>query len=273
MSHGLSRRLFIGVGIGHLQPHRARAEDDSTARRIVSEAIQALGGERFTSFRDRIETGRAYSFYRERMSGLAVATLYTRNPAEPASSANTVHQIERQEFGKQAETVILYTPAGGWEITFRGATPLPQAQLQRYRESARTNVFYLLRARLIEPGMSLRHAGSEVLENQPVEAVEFTDSDNRVVTVYFHRSSRLPVRQKFVRRNPDTKERTEEVTLYGKYRSVQGIQWPFHLLRERDGEKIFELFCESVRFDPPLKENTFRLPPGIKMLSPRPGAV
>jgi hypothetical protein len=41
-----------------------------------------------------------------------------------------------------------------------------------------------------------------------------------VVTVYFHLSSKLPVRQVTVRRDPRTNQPIEEITLYNKYRDV-----------------------------------------------------
>ncbi|MGH7249007.1 MAG: hypothetical protein ACREH9_12970, partial [Pseudomonadota bacterium] len=54
--------------------------------RVVQQALTALGGPRFLAMRDRIESGRAYSFYRDDLSGLSVAKIYTRYLAPPTSS-------------------------------------------------------------------------------------------------------------------------------------------------------------------------------------------
>ena len=72
---------------------------------------------------------------------------------------------------------------------------------------------------------------------RPVEIVDITDADNHTTTVYFHQITKLPVRQVFYRRNAVTKDKDEEITLFSKYREVDGIQWPFAIERERNGEK------------------------------------
>ena len=38
------------------------------------------------------------------------------------------------------------------------------------------------------------------------------------------------------------------------------------MLRTRDGQKIYELFSDSVTLDQPLSDSLFTLPAGIKML-------
>src|SRR5439155_20566962 len=98
-------------------------------------------------------------------------------------------------------------------------------------------------------------------ENLPVDVVEITDSANRTVTVYFHQSTKLPVRQAWVWRDPQTRERNEEITRFSRYRDIGGgVQWPHQILRERNGEKIYEMFSESVTFNQDLTDNLFSLP-------------
>jgi hypothetical protein len=126
-----------------------------------------------------------------------------------------------------------------------------------------------MRHRLNEPGMIIEYTGSDVLVNEPVNIVEFTDAQNRALTVYFHYSTKLPIRQKFYRRDPQTKERFEEVTLFSKYRDVGGgAKWPWAIRRERDGEKIFEIFSEKVTINQNLNDSLFLLPADIKRLNP-----
>jgi hypothetical protein len=44
------------------------------------------------------------------------------------------------------------------------------------------------------------------------------------------------------------------------------VQWPFDIRRDRNGEKIFEMFSESVEINKDLKDSLFTLPPNVKML-------
>lgn len=245
---------------------------EERGKRVVNEALEALGGQRFLAMRDRVESGRVYSFYREELSGLAVARIYTRyvnRPEKPERGFIGVR--ERQSFGKnEEETAFLFTGDAAYQLTFRGARPVPDEVLERYRESALRNIFYILRQRRDEPGFLFESAGTEVWQNQPVEVVDITDPDNRVVTVYFHQSLKVPVRQSTVRRDSKTKQRSEEITEFGKYRDAGGVQWPYTIHRFRDGEKVFEGFFESVVINKGLADTLFTLPPNLKILK-KPG--
>ncbi|MBI1788436.1 MAG: hypothetical protein HYR60_12915 [Acidobacteria bacterium] len=237
-------------------------------KRVADAAIEALGGQRFLAMEDRVETGRAYSFYRERLSGLQRAKIYTRyltRPEPPLAGFFGVR--ERQAFGKNEEAYYLLNENEGYDVSFHGARPIDPATHERFRETTWRNILYILRMRLGEPGLVIESRGSDVVDNQPVEVVEIADSDNRTVTVFFNASTKLPIRQEAFRRNPLTKEKVEEVTLFAKYRDVGGgVLWPFQIQRQRDGEKIFEIFSETVEINQGLTDNIFTLPTRVKIL-------
>jgi hypothetical protein len=128
-------------------------------------------------------------------------------------------------------------------------------------------VLYILRMRLGEPGLTFDSQGADVRENQPVEIVDITDDDNRTVTVYFNRTTKLPIYQVFKRRNPDDKQWDIEATRFSKYRDVGGgVMWPFAIQRERNGEKIFEMYSDNVTVNKDLKDDLFTLPANMKIL-------
>ncbi|MGH9720713.1 MAG: hypothetical protein ACRD8O_10910 [Bryobacteraceae bacterium] len=242
---------------------------EDRGKRIVNDALAALGGNRFLAMKDRVEAGRAYSFYNEQLAGLARAKIYTRyltRPDPPVSGFMGVR--ERQAFGKNEDSYVLFNETGGFEVTFRGARPFDAEALGRFKESTLRNVLYIFRMRLGEPGLIFEGRGTDVVDNQPVETVDITDSGNRVVTVHFHKTTKLPVMQTTIRRDLKTNGRHEEVTLFAKYRDVGGgVMWPFQMQRQRDGEKIFEIFSESVVIDQDLKDNLFTIPGNVKVLS------
>jgi len=248
----------------------ARGEDSQArAKRVIDEAIAALGGKAFLAMQDRSESGRVYSFYREQLTGLATATIYTRYV--PASDSHALGVRERDSFAKSHKDeremyADLFTNDGVWDISYRGVRPLPKDRLPRYKESQRRNIFYILRLRLHEPGMILESRGADVLDNRPVEIVDITDSDNDTTTVYFDQTTKLPTRQVFNRRDPVTKDRDEEVTVFSKYRDVGGVQWPFDVQRIRNGEVIFQIYSESVKINQGLADGLFELPQNAKML-------
>ena len=240
----------------------AQTAAEKRGKQIVDEAVAALGGEKFLTMEDRVESGRAYSFYRDQLTGLSIAKIYTRYlTVANGKSGEDIGQRERQAFGKNEDTSVLFTENAGWEISWRGSKDMAKERYDRYRETTLRNVLYIFRQRLHEPGMIFESRGTDVFENLPVEIVDITDSQNRVVTVYFHQSTKLPVRQLYVWANPETKQRDQETTHFARYREVDGVQWPYEITRERNGEKIYQIFSESVLINRDLTDNLFT-PPG-----------
>jgi hypothetical protein len=236
-------------------------------KRVVYEALEALGGDAFLHMEDRVESGRAYSFYRQELTGLSVAKIYTRYLAPVPGK---VSLREREAFGKDEASAVLFTENGAWEITFRGARPLGDERVARFRDSTLRNVLYILRQRLKEPELTFYSQGKDFWENRPVEIVDITDSDNNTVTVYFDQLSKVPVRQVYRRRNPEYKDFDTEETVFANFRDVGGgVRWPSSLVRKRNGDKIFEMYADSVQVNQGLRDDLITLPANIKIL-PKP---
>ena len=246
-----------------------RAEtSQERGKRVVNECLAALGGDRFLNMQNRSEEGRAYSFYRDELNGLSIATIYTRYERGATDTGHKLAVRERENFGKKQDNGVLFAEDNAWEITFRGARMLKEDRIARYKETTLRDIFYILRERLHEPGLVFEARGADVLQNSPVEIVDITDADNRTTTVYFHQITKLPVRQVFLRRDPATKLNDEEVTLYSKYRDVSGVQWPFAIERSRNGEKVFQIFSETVRINESIPDKMFEVPAGAKVMKP-----
>jgi hypothetical protein len=258
----MTRWLFLIVAAAGM----LRAETMlQRGKRVVDEALAALGGSQFLAMQNRVETGRAYSFYREKLQGFSIAKIYTRYGA----AKDTAHDLalrEREMFGKKLDYGYLYGESEAYDVTFRGARPLPSERFSRYKESTLRSIFYILRVRLHEPGLVFESRGADVLDNRPVEIVDISDADNRITTVYFDQTTKLPTRQMFTRLDPKTREKDEEVTLYSKYRDAGGVQWPLAIERRRNGEKTFEIFSESVEINKDLKGDLFNLPTSTPIL-------
>jgi|HubBroStandDraft_6_1064221.scaffolds.fasta_scaffold07476_2 hypothetical protein len=237
-------------------------------KRVVNECLDALGGQRYLNMQSRWVEGRAYSFYRQQLSGLSIAKIYTRYYSGVTDTAHELAVRERQNFGKKEDYGVLFQEKAAYDITYRGARPLADDRFDRYKDTTLHDIFYILRIRMHEP-LIFESRGADVLLNAPVEIVDITDADNRITTVYFHQTTKLPVRQVFSRRNPVTKENDDEITVFSKYRDVDGVQLPYAIERERNGEKIFELYADSAKVDDPkVKDDLFELPASIKLLKP-----
>lgn len=245
-------------------PARAAESAAERGKRVVYESLKALGGDAFLHMNDRVETGRAYSFYRQEISGLSRAKIYTRYLAPMPGQ---VEVRERQNFGVKEDSAVLLTENAGYEITFHGARPLDDQRFNNYKISTLRNVLYILRQRLKEPEMSFYSQGTDMFESRPVEIVDITDKDTNTVTVYFDARTKFPVRQTFRRRNEEFHDFDTEVTIFALYRNVGGgAMWPCNIRRERNGEKIYEMFADKVEINQDLQDSLFTLPGDIKVL-------
>ena len=236
----------------------ALTASDLRAHKVIDNAIAALGGDKFLNMEDRVESGRAYSFYNDRLSGLSIAKIYTRYiTVAEGRTGQDLGVRERQAFGLKEESATVFREDGAAAVNWRGAKALPDEQFERYRDTTLRSIFYILRVRLHEPGLLFESRGADVVDHLPVEVIDVTDSENRVVTVYFHQSTKLPMKQTFSWRDPKTHERNDEVTTYARYRETSGIQWPQEITRERNGDKIYQIFAETVAFNQNLTDDLF----------------
>jgi hypothetical protein len=237
-------------------------------REIIEKTIDALGGDAFRDMETRVEIGRAYSFYHDRLSGLSVARLYTRYlPVNQEQKNPELYVDERQVFGKKQEDAVILTPKDGYEVTFRGAKPLTEDRINQFHESTLHDILYILHQRRNEPGLEFEAQGKDVVENQPVETVEIYDSENRQIKVWINSDTWLPAKQQYTRRDPILNEPRQEVTRYARYQMAgKGVVWPHSTQRERDTEKIFEFYANEVHPGQPLADDLFTLPHGIRMM-------
>jgi hypothetical protein len=258
----MTRRQFtaalalLPAGLGAAETRQERA------RRAVDNCLRALGGDAFRQMPGHLQTGRAFRFYNDQISGLSPAKVYTKYlPAGPP-----LREVQRQVLGSKDDETVILTATEGWDITYRGAEPLPAERLDQFRDNLLTSLFYILRVRLDEPNMTFFSRGAEVVENQPTEVVDCYDADNRAVTFWIHSSTWLPVRQLVKRWDPLIKDRRDEFTRFTKYRDAgNGVMWPHEFQTEVDGEKTNQLISDSVKVGD-FSDSLFKLPPNVKIL-------
>lgn len=256
--------LKAAVALACALPLGAPAAPPGKGRQVVDQALAALGGDRFLHMHSRMASGRIYSFFHDEMNGYDVTTIYTEYLDNP--SAKGLRVRERELLGKKQDYSYLFLADQGWDVTFRGARPLPDETWERYARTTRNDILYLLRIRRDEPGMLYDYVGSEVHISTHVEVVDITDASGSTVRVYFDHNTFLPVRQSFSWLDPVTRQRNDEVTEFNKWRDAGGVQWPFTIERHRNGYKTYQMFANKVEADPSVPANLFELPPGIKEL-------
>jgi hypothetical protein len=244
---------------------QAQTIPPNKGKQIVDQAVKALGGERFLNMHSRHTTARIYSFFHDEVSGYDVANIYTQYLDD--KSIKGVQLREREVLGKKQDYSYLFLADQGFDITFRGARPLPDDRWERYARTTNNDILYILRYRFDEPGMQFDYVGNQVHITNHVDVVDVTDADDRTVRVYFDYNTKLPVRQSFAWLDQETKEHNDEVTEFDKWRDAgDGVMWPYTIERQRNGYKFYQIFASKVEVNTELPPAIFDLPKGAQIL-------
>src|ERR1039458_1946962 len=78
------RTLWAALLVAGMAGLGARAEtSQQRGKRVVDEALAALGGQAFLNMQNRVESGRIYSSYNDKGSGMAAEARYTNYLPRP----------------------------------------------------------------------------------------------------------------------------------------------------------------------------------------------
>lgn len=258
--------VLVAAGLLIAQtPALPLAPSQIKAKQLIDKAVAALGGSEFTHLRTIVTAGRIYGFFHDQLSGLDLARTYVEYADQAPAKGLGVQ--ERQILGKKQDYSFLFLPQQAFDITYRGARPVPDENWQRYYRATHNDILYILRFRLNEPGLQFDYVGADVMLSTHVEVVDISDAQDLGIRVYFDHNTMLPIRQVYTWLDPATRERNEEITIYDKWRNAGfGVKWPFSIERERNGYKTYQSFSDSVEVNKSLPAKIFDLPEGAKIL-------
>lgn len=217
------------------------------ARQLINQAIQALGGQAYLNLKDIRQEGRAYSFSHGEANSLG--TLFWRFWKWPDK--------DRIELTKQRDVIYIVNGDQGYETTFRGTRP---DEAKNVTESLRLREFsldHVLRLWLVEPDVALFYEGQTVADNREAERVTIMNGKKQAVTLYFDHENHLPIQKTFTWRDQQTRDRNEETEVYGDYHLIQGINTPFQVVREHNGEMTRQRFLTSVTYNTGIADSLF----------------
>jgi hypothetical protein len=228
-------------------PANTPDENSKRARALVGRAIQALGGQAYLSVLDMQQEGRIYGFYHSQPRG--VGTLFWRFWKWPDK--------DRVELTKQRDVTYIHNGDKGFEITFRGTRPEEAKDLAEFIRRRDYSLERMLRVWVNAPGTNLYYDGAAVAENKPAEQVTIATANGPVQTLYLDKFNFLPIAKSFTFRDPETRERNEELESYDNYHLVQGVNTPFTITRKRNGEMSSQRFITRCVYNSGVPDSLF----------------
>lgn len=222
-------------------------QSEEKAKAIIQKTIQALGGQTYLGVRDIACWGRFAQFDRHgQLGGYARFWDFIKLPDK-----------NRTEFYKQRNIIQVRTAEAGWDMDRGGVLDAPPDDVENYRESLKKDVDAIFRTRLNEEGMIFRYGGSDLVDLKQVDWVEIVDSDRRSFRIAIVRATSLPIRAEITTRDPRTRERTVDTYYFSNYHTIQGIETPLQVARERNGRKFFQVFYDECQYNTGLADSFF----------------
>jgi hypothetical protein len=222
-------------------PGSSAGSNQQKARTIIDQMIAALGGQAYLNVQDSYSEGRYGRFHNEVMVGQAKYFRYWRWP-----------DSDRWEITDQRDIVQLYIGDKATEVTWQGArimNPEKEDNVRQWLIRRHYALEIVLRTWLNQPGTLLLYEGSSLAENRMAERITIINPQNEAVTLLVSQDTHLPVQKIFTVRDPQTRDRDEEIEIFDSWRVVQGINTPFNDLIKRNGQIVRQQFVFNVTYN------------------------
>lgn len=220
-------------------PPSAVADPSSQkARELLDKMIAALGGQAWLTYKTSEQQGRSYSFYQGKPT--SAGTLFWRFYEYPDK--------ERRELTKQRDVIYIYSGDKGYEKTYKGTASEEDKIVREMLRRRQHSLEVVLREWLKDPQTMLLYTGQSVADQQMVDVVSILNKNNDELSIGIDINSHLPVNKRYTFRDAD-KYKVEEETIYGNYRTVQGIATPYTITTKRDGEVSGQNFLTHVEYN------------------------
>ncbi|RPJ86343.1 MAG: hypothetical protein EHM18_06715 [Acidobacteria bacterium] len=244
---------YLTVSLFLILPSSARA-DANKAREAIGRAIEAMGGKNYLGIKNSHSSGQYFTFDREGRKGHAKYQDWTN--LDPVKWRFQLGEGKRQ-------TVEIYNLelGKGWSLEGKETVEDVKAEdIENFRKSVKRDIDILLRKRVDEEGMNLYYYGADdVAGSGEDEAVEFLDSTNQSVLIFFNTKTHLPTKLETQTTDKLGLRHKEEVE-YFTWLMIQNVLTPLRVDVSVDGQMSQQRFVEKIEYNVPIPDDFFLEP-------------
>jgi hypothetical protein len=223
----LATMIVLGVG------DRARAADDKDAKAILDKAIKAIGGE------ENLSKVKAASWK-------AQGKITFNGEDNPFTSQATMQGLDhyRGEFegefgGNKIKGVTVLAKNKGWRQFGDMTMEVDENGIANEKRNVYLQVLPTLLLPLKSDKFKVEAAGEKAVGGMPAVGLKVTPPDGKDFTMFFDKTSGLPVQVVAKVMGFMGDEFTQETTL-SEYKEFSGIKKATKSVSKRDGEKFVE---------------------------------
>jgi hypothetical protein len=224
---------------------RTQATDEASlknarqARTVLDAMVRALGGEAWLNQKNQMRQGRVAAYFHGQPSGGDAE--YWEYHGWP--------DHDRIEFSKHRDVVQFFLGRVGSEVTFRGAAPLPQEQVDDFLRRRDHSIETVVKLWLNDPKTLLIYEGQKLAQRRMADQVTLVSAQNDSVTIQIDAETHLPVSRSFVWRDPVYKDDNQDSEEYDDYLTVDGFPTPFIITRFKNDDIVRQLFMVHVSYN------------------------
>jgi len=241
--------------------HPAGATEEQRGRKLLDQALEALGGDAWLNRHNLQVYGRIGRFFHGSPTGITSDFTSTRQFAGAGRvDAERIGFITDRSMilpGKKIDVVHIWTDGHGYEITYKGKTELPKDQVTDYFRRAAHSVESIYNVWLNAPGVVVLYEGTGMVGRRLSDKVTILSADNDAVTVELDATSHLPLRRSFQWRNQQFRDFDKDVEEYEDYHTVQGLPTAYSLTRYLNGDTVSQTFLTKIAYDVDLPPDFF----------------
>jgi hypothetical protein len=224
---------------------RAQTGDDAgeknakQARAALDAMVKALGGDAWLNQTNVVREGH-------------IAAFFHGDPDLGTTLFWEFHQWpdhDRLEYTKHRDVVQFYIGRKGTEVTYRGAKPLPQEQVDDYMRRRDHSIETAVKVWMKDPKTILIYEGQHMAERHMAEQVTLISAGNESITIQMDVQTHLPLARSFEWRDPVYKDKNTDVEEYADYHDIDGFPTPYSITRMHNGEMARQIYIDRVQYN------------------------
>lgn len=212
---------------------------DPRAQKLLDQMVQALGGNLWLNRHDIYMEGRTAAFYQNAPTGIDT----------PFWDFRRLPDLERIEFTKKRDDVMLFNATSGYEITYKGKKELPRDQLDDYFRRRHHSVEDVVQNWLKRPGTVLVYNGIGMVGRHLTDKITVLAADNDAVDLELDQETHLPLRRSYKYRNLQFKDWDQDSEEFDDYHTIQGLPTAFSITRYHNGDMQNQRFLTKVIYN------------------------
>lgn len=236
------------------------------ARALLEKTIDALGGQPYLTYENRVEEGRYYPLYHGRTNSTGIPyRYYVEYPDKDRFEVlrmKDIHIIPGEiDIGgvksKKVDLALIHNGDKGYEITYKGTAAQEPEDLRNYLRRRQHSLEWIFRKWIRDPNVALFYDGPAVVDGKETEGVTLLNSENDSVSVSLDLNTHYPIKISYSWRDPKDKQKNVEEEIYDSYKLVQGIWTPHSITRYFNGETSQQRFINTASYNLNLPDSMF----------------